>query len=295
MKNSKLTIIITTFDSSSVIISCLEKIDFQKYKVVVVDNNSKDKTVLLIRQNFPLVEIIVNKKNIGYGRANNIALRNINTDYALILNPDAFIFPVDIEKIINNMGQKQEIAMAGPLLLNHYPYQEQDAQKELAVVKNNTIEINVDFISVKYIIGAIMFLKMSIFHKIGFFDEKIFLYYEDDEISHRTIKSGYKIAIFPEIFAYHIGSASSGKNLRSLYKRFWHRALSKFYWKEKQKGRDQALISALKMSFSFFIRMFFYAMIANKTKSIENLASFVGTLAYIAKFTAFDKNDNPRG
>ena len=108
---------------------------------------------------------------------------------------------------------------------------------------------------------------MSIFHKIGFFDEKIFLYYEDDEISYRVVKNKYKVAIFPEIFGYHIGSGSSGKSLRSLYRRFWHRALSKF----------------------------FYVILFNKKKIVQNLASLCGTIAYLARLTAFDKNDNPRG
>jgi len=295
MNNAQLSIIITTFNSSAIILSCLEKIDFQKYETIVVDNNSKDNTVNLIKDNFPFVKIIVNKNNIGYGRANNIGLQSIQTEYALILNPDAFIFSVDIEKILKAMQQDPQIALAGPLLLNYYPYQEQDARQELSIVKNNAIEFKDGFISVKYIIGAILFFKMSIFHKIGFFDEKIFLYYEDDEISYRVIKNKYKIAIFSEIFGYHIGSGSSGKNLRSLYRRFWHRALSKFYWKEKQKGKSKAIFSAVKLSFSFFLQIFFYIILFNKKKVVQTLASFCGTFAYLARLTAFDKNDNPRG
>lgn len=295
MNNSQLSIIITTFNSSNIILSCLEKIDFQKYTTIVVDNNSTDQTVSLVKNNFPFVKIIVNKNNIGYGRANNIGLKSIVTDYALVLNPDAFIFSVDIEKILKVMQQNQQIALAGPLLLNYYPYQEQDAQKELAIVKSNAIEFEENFINVKYIIGAILFFNMSIFHKIGFFDEKIFLYYEDDEISYRVVKNKYKVAIFPEIFGYHIGSGSSGKSLRSLYRRFWHRALSKFYWKERQKGKKKAMFSAIKLSFSFFVQTFFYVILFNKKKIVQNLASLCGTMAYLARLTAFDKNDNPRG
>ncbi len=295
MNNSHLAIIITTFNSSAIILSCLEKIDFQKYETIVIDNKSTDETVALVKSNFPFVKIIVNEKNIGYGRANNIGLKSIKTDYALILNPDAFIFSVDIEKIISKMQQDRQIALAGPLLLNYYPCQEQDIKQELNIVKGNTIEVEKDFMSVKYIIGAILFFNMSIFRQIGFFDEKIFLYYEDDEISHRVVQKKYKIAIFPEIFGYHIGSGSSGKNLRSLYRRFWHRALSKFYWKEKQKGKSKAMFSAIKLSFSFFAQILFYAVACNKIKIVQNFASFCGTISYLARLTAFDKNDNPRG
>ena len=86
-------------------------------------------------------------------------------------------------KLIAIFGLVDITDIMWPLLLNYYPYQEQDAQKELAIVKSNAIEFEENFINVKYIIGAILFFNMSIFHKIGFFDEKIFLYYEDDEIN----------------------------------------------------------------------------------------------------------------
>jgi N-acetylglucosaminyl-diphospho-decaprenol L-rhamnosyltransferase len=294
MNNQQLAIIIVTFNSSAIILSCLEKIDLQKYETIIIDNKSTDDTLALVKNHFPFVKIIVNEKNIGYGRANNIGLKSIKTDYALILNPDAFIFSADITKIISKMQQDQQIALAGPLLLNYYPYQEQDAKQELNIVKNNAIEVEKDFISVKYIIGAILFFNMSIFRQIGFFDEKIFLYYEDDEISHRVVQNNYKVAIFSEIFGYHIGSGSSGKNLRSLYKRFWHRALSKFYWKEKQKGKSKTIFSAVKLSFSFFVKILCYAIVFNKIKIVQNLASLCGTISYLARLTAFDKNDNPR-
>ena len=99
MKNQKLlTIIITTFQSESIIKTCLENIDFDKYEVFVVDNNSSDNTVKIIEDQFPKVNLIKLEQNIGYGRANNIALKKTKTPYALILNPDAIISDDDIKK-----------------------------------------------------------------------------------------------------------------------------------------------------------------------------------------------------
>jgi GT2 family glycosyltransferase len=96
----KLTFIITTFNSAEVIDACLNKINFSNYEVIVIDNNSNDKTTEIVSQKYPLVTLIKNKKNYGYGRANNIGLRATTTPYALILNPDAFIFEEDLEKVI---------------------------------------------------------------------------------------------------------------------------------------------------------------------------------------------------
>ncbi len=291
----KLTFIITTFNSAEVIDACLNKINFSNYEVIVVDNNSSDKTTEIVSKKYPSVTLIRNNKNYGYGRANNIGLRATKTPYALILNPDAFIFEEDLEKVIAMMDKNPEIAIGAPLLLNFYPLDENDRLQEIAVVNDNLIKDFGDFKTVKYIIGACEILRMEFFNKIGFFDEKIFLYYEDDEICHRTILNNKICAIRVDAIAYHIGQGSSGANLRGIYRRFWHRALSKFYWKEKQKGFYNAYISALKLSLSFLGKTIFYGIIFDFKKFIQNLGSLNGTLSYIIRLSAFDKNDNPRG
>jgi GT2 family glycosyltransferase len=291
----KLTFIITTFNSAEVIDACLNKINFNNYEVIVVDNYSSDKTTEIVSKKYPLVNLIKNKKNYGYGRANNIGLRATTTPYALILNPDAFIFEEDLEKLIAMMDQNSEIAIGAPLLLNHYPLNENDFLQEIAVVNENLIKDFGDFKAVKYIIGACEILRMDVFNKIGFFDEKIFLYYEDDEICHRTILNNKICAICVDALAYHIGQGSSGTNLRGIYRRFWHRALSKFYWKEKQKGLFNAYFSAIKLSFSFFGKTILFCIIFNSKKLFQNLGSLNGTLSYLIRLSAFDKNDNPRG
>jgi GT2 family glycosyltransferase len=293
--NHQLTFIITTYNSAGVIDNCLNKINFSNYEVIVVDNNSSDNTTEIVSKNYPLVNLIKNKKNYGYGRANNIGLRATSTPYALILNPDAFIFESDLEKIIVMMDKNPEIAIGAPILLNSYPHNESDISKEITIINNNLIKDFGDFKAVKYIIGACEILRMEFFKKIGFFDEKIFLYYEDDEICHRTILNNKICAICVDALAYHIGQGSSGTNLRGIYRRFWHRALSKFYWKEKQKGFFNAYFSALKLSFSFLMQTIFYAIIFDYKKLFQNLGSLNGTLSYLIRLSAFDKNDNPRG
>ena len=291
----QLTFLITTYNSAEVIDACLNKINFNNYEVIIVDNNSDDKTTELVSKNYPLVTLIKNKKNYGYGRANNIGLRATTTPYALILNPDAFIFEEDLEKIIVMMDKNPEIGIGAPLLLNSYPLNENNRLKQIKIVNNNLIKDFGDFKAVKYIIGACEILRMDLFKKIGFFDEKIFLYYEDDEICHRTILNNKICAICVDAIAYHIGQGSSGTNLRGIYRRFWHRALSKFYWKEKQKGFFNSYFSALKLSLSFLMQTIFYAIIFDYKKLFQNLGSLNGTLSYLIRLSAFDKNDNPRG
>ncbi len=296
INNTKnLTIIITTFNSKNVILQSLSKINFAKYDVIVVDNNSQDQTIEIIEQNFSQVKLIKLAKNIGYGRANNVALRQTKTDFAMILNPDAFIFKDDIEIILNLMQKKQEIAIAGPLLLQHHPILEDDRMKQMKVVESNLIDRFDEYLSVKYIIGAILFLRMSVFKEIGFFDENIFLYYEDDEISWRAINNGYKAAIIASAHGFHIGQGSSGGSLRTIYRRFWHRSLSKLYWKEKQKGKLVAVKSGVRLVMFFLIKSLFYIITFNPKKTVTNFASCLGSFSFLIGLKAFDKNNNPRG
>jgi len=290
-----LTIIIVSFNSSSVIKNCLEKINFSKYNVVVVDNSSLDNTCQVVSDNFPQVKIIKLNKNIGYGRANNVALGQVETEFAMILNPDAFILETEIEKVLLSLQKTSQIALAAPLLLQNYPALEEDKIKQLKVVESNLLKRCDEYLSVRYIIGAILFLRMSVFKKIGFFDENIFLYYEDDEISWRVIKNGYQAVIIPSAQGFHIGQGSSGGKLRNIYKRFWHRALSKLYWKKKQKGNFAAVKSAIRLMILFFIKSIFYTATFNHKKAVENFASSCGSFSFLIGLKAFDKNDNPRG
>ena len=116
-----LTIIVLTYNSEHIVKRCLDNLNFEKYKVVVVDNASKDGTVELVRKNFPKAEIIQLEKNGGYGRGNNVALRQVKTEFALVLNPDAVIFEKDIEIVLDEMRANQKVAIAGPIMFERDP------------------------------------------------------------------------------------------------------------------------------------------------------------------------------
>ena len=140
-----LTIIITTFNSQHIIGNCLSKLNLSKYPVIVVDNASSDQTVELISQNFPTVKIIKNNQNLGYGRANNIALRQTETEFALILNPDAMIFESEIEKVLQAMKENQQISLATPLILEKYPLNQEELNQKLEVIKRDLTTIKDNF------------------------------------------------------------------------------------------------------------------------------------------------------
>ncbi len=294
MKDSKLSIIIVTFESSAVIRSCLEKINFKKYNVFVVDNNSQDETTKIIQDNFPKVNLIKLNQNIGYGRANNAALQKVKTDYALILNPDAFIFEQDIDVIIKSMDKNDDYALGAPLLLENYPKQDVDIKRQKEIVLKNLItKIDKNY-SVKYVIGAIVFLKMSIFNKIGFYDNDTFMFYEDDEICYRVVKNNYKCIIFSNNYGFHIGGGSSNKTFRNIYKRNLHMYLSKLRWKRKRVGYLTALKSSLRLMILNII-LGLFNLLFNHQKLAKNLGFISGIFCFLFNLKPFKKNGEARG
>ena len=166
---SDLTIIIVTFNSSQIIEKCLSHLNLAKYNAIIVDNASSDNTTQIIETKFPQIKLIKNPKNSGYGRANNIALRLVETDFALILNPDAFIPQKAIEKILAVMKNNETVAIAGPLLLSQYPASPEELDQKLTRFKTAPVAKLFKGYLRAGIVGAALFMKMDILKKIGFF------------------------------------------------------------------------------------------------------------------------------
>ncbi len=303
LKPNKLTIIILAFNSRHIIRFCLEKLNFERHRIIVVDNSSQDGTVDFIKTNFPKTEIISLNQNIGYGRANNIALKIVKTEFALILNPDAIILEKDIDLIINEMKGNKNIAIAGPLIIENELVTEE-------IVNIEKTKIEEDFNGIRdmyyekigngfdsrFISGACLFLRISIFQKLGFFDEKIFLFYEDDELCIRARNNGYKNLTLPTANVCHIGASSSKKSLRGVYRRNWHlKGWSKLYWKEVRKGKLRAKKSALRLTTFYFVKSLISLVKFQPEEIAKFFGAFAGSLSFLIGLKAFNKDGTGRG
>ncbi len=302
--SANLTIVVLAYNSAHIIGECLNKLNFEKYKVVVVDNASKDNALEFVRKNFPQAEIIALPKNIGYGNGNNAALKLVATDFALVLNPDAMILEKDIETVLSVMRNDASIAMTGPIILDEYPANKNEVEKKISRSESDLTKAEGNYyekidgnFAARFLSGAALFMKISIMKKIGFFDEKIFLYYEDDEICARVRNNGYKNIIVTNALAFHVsgGGKSSGSSLKVIYKKNWHLVWSKLYWKKLRKGILGAKRSAFKLSIVYLIKALFCALTFNREKLVLNLGSSAGAFSFFIGLEAFDKNGNSRG
>jgi N-acetylglucosaminyl-diphospho-decaprenol L-rhamnosyltransferase len=286
-----LTIIIVTFNSSQIIEKCLSHLNLSKYEVIIVDNCSQDNTAQIIETKFPQIKFLKNPKNSGYGRANNIALRQAKTDFALILNPDAFILEEDIEKILTVIKNNENVAIAGPLLLSQYPVSPEELDQKLTRVKTASTEQLFKGYLKAGIVGAVLFMKMDILRKIGFFDENIFLYHEDGEICSRAINQNYQSIIIHDALAFHQEGTSSTPSLRNLYRRHWHLSWSKSYCISK----NNRLYPVIRSGFIRLFNSFMCLVSFNTKKFVSNFAAFLGCASFLIGLKAFRKDGTPRG
>lgn len=299
----ELTIVILTYNSSHIIKSCLDNIDLTKYKVVIVDNASRDNTSEFIRTNYPQLQLIQIPKNLGYGRGNNVVLREVKTEFALVLNPDALISESSIQKVLQAMKLDVKVAIAGPLILEQNTISNEDIAKEKArieedfsTIKDMYYEKFGNSYDSRFVSGACIFLRMEVFQKLGFFDEKIFMFYEDDELCLRAKRNGYRNLTVTDAVVCHVGASSSKKTWRGTYRRNWHlKGWAKLYWKEIRKGKLSAKKSALRLTCSYFFKSVISVLKFNPEKMAENFGALVGSASFLIGLGAFKKDGTGRG
>jgi GT2 family glycosyltransferase len=206
-----LTIIIVTFNSSKIISKCLSKIYNSNYDIIISDSNSSDNTIAIIKKDFPRVKIIKNSENIGFAKANNIGFKNSNSQFVATLNPDCFFENIaDIEKIINIMKSDNKIAIASAMLYSGFLDNDKlSITNQCQIAAKGYFNEQAKYYHTKFISGCFMMLRVSIFEKTGFFNEKFFMYCEDNEICKRTLKNNYKLVIVKDTKICHLSQQSS--------------------------------------------------------------------------------------
>ena len=231
-----LSIVIVSFNVEELLAKCLGSIE--KYseditkEVFVVDNNSSDNTVLRIRKDFPKVTLIANKKNLGFSKANNQALKKAKGDYLLVLNPDTELKQGTLHKMIGFMRKNKDVAVStcrveladGSLdrdcrrhfptpwrsfchfsnLSKIFPKSKIFDQYYIGYMPDN-IEQEVDACA-----GAFMIIRAEALKKVGYFDEDFFFYGEDLDWCFRFKEAGYRIIYTPITKIIHYKGASSG-------------------------------------------------------------------------------------
>ena len=257
MSINNLTVVITTFKSNEKIKNCLRTID-NKCKVLVIENSKDSQFKESIEEEFENVECILSGANLGYGKANNIGLKKVKTRYALILNPDATLHSSALEKFIKTTEKIHNFAIMAP-------YIQEEKNKFDNIYLKNTQPVEVENVK-----GFAMFLNLSEFKDVGFFDESFFFYFEEIDLCKRLINHGKKIYLIPEIKIEHGGGVSHDESINPEMElsRNWHWMWSTFNYHKKYKGFFVSFFIILPKMSSAFVKVLVYSITFNKKKKI---------------------------
>jgi N-acetylglucosaminyl-diphospho-decaprenol L-rhamnosyltransferase len=252
MTNKQLTIIITTFKSEDKIEICLNSIDVNT-KVIIVENSNNEKFKKYIEKKYQNVDCILTGQNLGYGKANNIGLKKVKTEYALILNPDTVLDKEVIKKFFIFVARNINFAILGPA-----------QNKTQLSLKNNDMNL-FETDSVK---GFAVFLNMKKFLTIGFFDENFFLYLEEVDLCKRLKKINENIYLDTNIKIFHEGGKSTNKIYSNEIEltRNWHWMWSLFYYNKKHFNYFYALVLVSPRFFSALVKILFYGLFFKSRK-----------------------------
>jgi GT2 family glycosyltransferase len=276
------SIVIVTWNSEKDIIPCLKSIIKQKqygfsdFEIIVVDNNSKDKTVSIIEHKFPDVILVKNSGNFGYARANNQGIKVSRGEYILLLNPDVMLGDNFFSSPLKLFKESSSVGAIGPQLLNpeltiqasirsfpDYSILLWEITSLSKLLPNNRLfgrwriacfDYNKPQ-QVEQPMTSCLLARKSVFDKIGYFDESFPMYYNDVDLCKRIIGAGFKIFYLPDSNAIH-NRGSSTRKVRSKMIFSMHKSMYHYFEKYDKSGFFQVkrLLLYPIMVFSAIIR-----------------------------------------
>ena len=250
MESKELSIVIVTFKSEGKIFNCIDSIP-SSIKVTVIENSNNENFKREIEIKYKNVKCILTGSNKGYAVANNIGLNNVDTKFALVLNPDTVLDKNAISNFFITEKKLDDFWLIGPA----------SGQQVINDFKDNHI-LEVDNLK-----GFAIFFNMKKFNK-NFFDENYFLYFEEIDLCKQVRINNGKIYLDKNISIKHEGanSVEKTKKIELEKNRNWHWMWSTFYFQKKYNGFLIALLLILPKFISSSFKILFYLLIFNSVK-----------------------------
>lgn len=234
------TVIVVSFNSAH----CMSRLgellqDFPH--VCIVDNGSEDNTAQAVAQHLPQAHWLPQGRNLGFGAANNRALAQVRTPFALMLNPDCELNAHSVQALLEVAQQFPQAALIAPQLMQPSGSPEVNYRWPSERWKSSGPAAT-GICCVGFICGAAILARMGLFKPEDWFDERFFLYYEDDDLCLRLFQKQRSMLLAPHIHATHRsrGSVRGQRPWRHEYLRGYHHAQSKLIFRSKHQGVDQA-------------------------------------------------------
>lgn len=261
----KLTVVIVSYNVKYYLEQCLVSlrraltgIDAEVY---VVDNDSKDDSIGYLTPRFPEVKMIASRHNLGFARANNLAIRSSESEYVLLLNPDTIVGEESIRQSIAFMDAHPKAGAAGVRMLRTDGSDAKESRRGLPTPLTSFYKISglcerfpnsrrlgryyMSYLPwdepnpIEVISGAYCFLRRKALDEVGLLDEDFFMYGEDVDLSYRLLKGGYENWYVPVEILHYKGESAHKSSFR--YVHVFYNAMLIFF--RKHYGNKAAIIS----------------------------------------------------
>ncbi|MFO7721802.1 MAG: glycosyltransferase family 2 protein, partial [Bacteroidales bacterium] len=287
----QLSVIIVNYNVCHFLEQCLLSVDAAckdiETEVIVIDNNSVDGSVAMVREKFPSVQMIANGENVGFSRANNQGIRLSQGRYILLLNPDTIVEADTFAKCLEFMDSHDDAGGLGVYMVDGkgeflpeskrslptpdvafykifglsslFPRSKRFGKYHLGFLdKHQTHEVDV-------LSGAFMMLRKETLDKTGLLDETFFMYGEDIDLSYRITRAGYKNYYFPDTRIIHYKGESTRKSSINYVFIFYQAMI--IFSKKHFSGKNARLFSAM-----IHLAIYFRASMAVARRTFMKLA-----------------------
>jgi len=237
-----LSVIITNYNAKEQVKECVRSLikytERIVYEVIVIDNCSTEQGVQQMLLEFPQLQFIQNHENAGFAKANNKAATVATGRNILFLNPDVILFDNALGALVHFIDSRSDAGVVGPKLyktLNkdyhslyvkftspfktftwHLPLHRFFSKYYYTYFCNNKITRSVDWVC-----GAALMIKKDLWVELQGFDEKFFMYCEDQDLCLRAKKKGYKIFYYPQAEIVHLGGQSANQTTEKSCRYYW--------------------------------------------------------------------------
>ena len=227
-----LTTLLVSYNTKALLAPCLDALDRALAPIgggatIVVDNASRDGSADYLRQNRPDVALIESRENVGFGRANNLALSRIETRFLLLLNTDAFVPPEALAGPLAYMEEHPQCGVLGVRLVGrdgeaqpgcrYFPTPLNTFWARAGLTRRFGSPRMVDDVEwdhretreCDWVPGCYYLIRREVLDKVGLFDPRFFLYFEEVDHCREVKKAGWQVHFWPHVSVVHIGGESA--------------------------------------------------------------------------------------